>query len=76
MERQLMDITLIENIQEERLMAAWEKLNTLRRLSNTIQALENVIGQCGDDQSLLSLRTCVADQLDQLHKVLRRQIHS
>ena len=62
--------------QDKQTAALNEKLDELRRLSNVIQALENVIMQCDNQAAFEGIQQVAEDQIGDLQKSLRRQLHS
>lgn len=69
------DVSIIEDHLTKESYHRCDRLDNLRRLSNTIQALENLVAQCEDDVALEPMRMYAEDQLEELRKVLKRQIH-
>ena len=53
-----------------------KKLQELRQLSNVIQALENLVTQCGMGERFESLKAMAASELHAARKALVTEIHS
>ena len=52
-----------------------EQLKEIRRISNVIQALENLINQCEEGEAFAHIREYSLQALGYSHQQLRRQIH-
>jgi hypothetical protein len=53
-----------------------EKLEDLRRISNVIQALDNLASQCADAPAFNAIKAYAEYQLGDLRRELQQQIHA
>lgn len=62
--------------QQKQLSVMSEKLEDLRRISNVIQALDNLASQCADAPAFNAIKAYAEYQLGDLRRELQQQIHA
>jgi hypothetical protein len=67
------EIADMESAGEER---SFNRLDSIRALSNVISALENLINQCDGRPEFEALASTALEERDDLKKELKRAIHS